>query len=75
MDFENFDYDLQFGNYSNIKIIKFIFLRYLFFLYVDLCIVLELQILNFVIMIIFNFNFFRGFLKSDKLIGIVNVKL
>lgn len=75
MDFENYDYDLQFGYYSKIKIIKFIFLRYLFFLYVDLCIVLELQILNFVIIIIFNFNFFRGFLKSDKLIGIVNVKL
>lgn len=44
-------------------------------MYVDVCIALELQTLNFATIIISNFNLFRGFLKSDKLIGTVNVKL
>lgn len=70
MDFENHDHDPYIGYYSKIKIIKLIFSRYLFFLFA-----LELQTLNFATIIISNFILFRGFLKSDKLIGTVNVKL
>lgn len=41
------------------------------------CLALEFQAWNFatIILCVFEFHFLRGFLKSDKLIGTVNVKL